>query len=471
MKDCAQAMLAWILIAISTAASAGAAPSGYERGLALLREGRLTEAVGHLETARTQSPGNAEVLYSLAACYFGLDRTADALKISSELSDRHARDPAVLLAVGSLLLKHQLPARAEELFTQADNLNPGNPMVLAYLARAQLLNARDDASLDTLRRLISGLRRTANPDTQSALAHAFDTASELGRRQPASLPRALVSSELALLQNHYEQALQILEPHRAAGWPNADYCNLLALLYVRLDRVTDATAAAEQALKLAPNRQELVLNLAGIHQKARNNQAAIRVLQRAVAAGPATAEIHFALALSHFNSGNYAVAVASCDRAIALEPSFDRALLIKGRSYSRMSRPREAEEAFRSALRINDACDYCRYELATVLAGTGKLTEAESLLSVVVKRSPENAAAQYQFAKLLAGRGETKAGVAALETAVKADPNHDGAWYLLGRLYAKTGRQEKAAAAMATVKRLKNERRSAAEARVNSAPD
>jgi tetratricopeptide (TPR) repeat protein len=228
----------------------------------------------------------------------------------------------------------------------------------------------------------------------------------------------------------------------------------------------DATAFARQAAKLAPKRQDIVLNLAAVYQKARNNPEAIQTLRQALANGMTSTELWFALALSEFNMGAFAEAIAGCDRALALNPHFERALQLKGRSYARMSRPDDAVRAFRAALEANNACDYCRSELAAVLVTLGRNAEAESLLSGVAARFPGNAGVQYEFGKLLAARGENMRAVAALEAAVKADPKHDQAWYVLARLYSQTGERSKAAAAFNTVRRLQEERRSAAERRL-----
>jgi tetratricopeptide (TPR) repeat protein len=131
-----------------------------------------------------------------------------------------------------------------------------------------------------------------------------------------------------------------------------------------------------------------------------------------------------------------------------------------------MKQSEAAIGSFREALRINPACEYCRYELAEQLAATGETREAESLLRKVVGSVPGNAAAQYLLGKLLASRGEAKEAIAALEAAVASDPNNERAWYQLGKQYSEALEPVKAKSAFDEVRRIQDQRRSAAESRI-----
>ncbi len=450
----------------AAAAALCAGPAEYDNALALLKAGRAAEALTHLESARARQPDDPDILYTLAQTYFVLQRPSDAASSLSELAQRHNHDPAVLTAAASLLLAHSMPRPAAGILTKAERIDPNNPMLLSLLAKAQLGSGSADASDATLRTLLSSLKRTTAGETQSSMQNALETATALRVANPKSVSRALMAAEFAFLLNHFADAVRILDPLRPLALRDPDYFNLLGASYAGLGEFPKAIAAGNRALSIAPLRQDLILNLAGVYQKARDNQAAIRMLQNAVAKGAVSPEIYFALALSQFNFGSYSNAVGSCDRALKANPQFDRALLLKGRTFARMAHGQEAIAAFRVALRINAACDYCRYELAAQLADAGDAGEAETLLREVAKHSPQNAAAQYQLGKLLASRGEMQEATEALEAAVASDRNYESAWYQLAKLYSQTGETAKAAAAFATVKQIKEERRSAAEARM-----
>ena len=442
-----------------------AGPTEFEEGRALLKAGHSAKALAHLELARTRQPDDPDILYTLAQAYFVLERKTDAASILADLARRHSQDPAVLTAAASLLLAHSVTGQAVEILIQAERIDPNNPMLLSLLAKGQQGSGNAEAAAATLRKFLSILKRTSSTETQSSIQNAVDTATAIHAANPQSLPLGMLAADLAFLLNRFSDAVRILEPLRPSAARDPDYFNLLSVSYAGLGDFAKAAAAGNRALGIAPMRQDLILNLAGVYQKARDNQTAVRLLQTAVSKGAASPEIYFALALSQFNFGSYPDTVASCDRALAANPQFDRALLLKGRAYVRMAHREQAIGAFREALRINSACDYCRFELAEQLAGAEPV-EAESLLRQVVEHSPKNAAAQYQLGKLLASRGEIHDAILALEAAVTADRNNESAWYQLAKLYSQTGETAKGTAAFATVKRIKDQRRSAAEARM-----
>jgi predicted Zn-dependent protease len=443
------------LSALCLWAPALGASGEFDKALAILKEGRPAEALPLLEAARERQPGDPDVLYNLAGCYFSLNRSEDGMRTAEDLAKRNPRDPAVLLAAASLLLQHGSPGKAAQILSAADALAPGNPLVLNALASAQFKAGDTGASAASLERLLANLRSTLTPETRATVAKASETAGALHDGEPSSLHLAMLAAEFDLAAEHPKEAWETLRPLETAAEGNADYYKLLALADARLDRLTEAITAGREALRLTPTRQDLLLNLAGVYQMARDNQSAMRLLQDAIRAGATSPQIYFALALSQFNFDSYEEAVRSCDRALALDPKFDRAALLKGRSFKKLSKPREAIEWLGRALKLNPACEYCRYELASTLIGENRLAEAEPLLRQVVAATPNNASAQYELGKLLNGRGDTAGALIALQAAVASDPDQDKAWYLLSRIYLRKGDKAQAEHAMAAVKEIK----------------
>jgi len=463
------ALLPLLFALAALCVAAPGASEDYDKALAKLKEGRPAEALPLLEAARERQPSDPDVLYNLAGCYFSLNRSDEGVRMAEELARQNSRDPAVLLAAASLLTEHGSPAKAAEMLTAADALAPGNPLVLNSLASAQLKAGDMGGAATSLERLLSNLRRTLSPETRATLASASQTAATLQAADPTSVRLGMLAAEFDLTAERPAEALETLRPLAAAAVRDPDYYKLLALADTRLHRLPEAIAAGRSALQLAPTRQDLLVNLAGVYQMARDNEAAIRLLQDAVRRGEASPEIYFALALSQFNFGSYEDAVRSCDRALTIDPKFDRAALLKGRSYEKLSKRGEAIEWLGRALKLNPACEYCRYELASTLIAENRLPEAEPLLRQVVATTPSNVSAQYELGKLLDARGETADALAALHAAVAADPDQDKAWYLLGRIYARKGDKVQAEHAMAAVKEIKERRLHAARQHLDGA--
>ena len=446
-----------------------AGSSDYENAMARLKEGRPAEALPLLEAARAHQPGDPDILYNLAGCYFALNRPDEGARTAEELARRNSQDPAVLLASATLLAEHGSPAKAATILTNADTLAPGNPLVLNALAAAQFKAGDGAAAAASLERLLANLHSTLTPETRATLAKASQTASALHSGDPSSLRLGMLAAQFDLTADRPKEAWEILRPLEASAKSNPEYYKLLGLACLRLDRLPEAVRAGQHALQLAPNRQDLLLNLAGAFQKSRDNQAAIRLLQDAVRQGAASPEIYFALALSQFNFGSYEEAVRSCDRALSLDSKFDRAALLKGRALVKLSRRQEAIEWLGRAIEMNPACEYCRYELASTFIAENRLSEAEPLLRQVVAATPSNATAQFELGKLLNARGNTAGALTALEASVAANSDQDDAWYLIGRIYQRKGDRVKAEHALAAVKEIKDRRRRAAEQHLGSA--
>src|SRR5262249_12881806 len=151
----------------------------YNRAVSLLREGRAREALPLLEAAREGHPGDPDILYHLARCYFALGRSTDGASAAEDLARRNPRDPAVLLAAGSLLLEHGVPAKSADILSGADALAPGNPLVLNSLALARWKSGDISGATASLEQLLTSLRRTLTPETRAALASASETATAI----------------------------------------------------------------------------------------------------------------------------------------------------------------------------------------------------------------------------------------------------------------------------------------------------
>lgn len=451
-----RAVLCWSALGLAWGAT-----TDYEAGLARLREGRPAEALPLLESALRQEPQNADVLYNLAGCYFALNRTEDGVRIAGELARQNRKDPAVLLAAGTLM-SERAPGRAAEVLASADAIAPGNPLVLSALASAEYRGGDSNAAVATLERLLANLRTTSSAETRSTLASAAQTAHALSAGSP-SLRIGLLAAELDLLGDRPREALEVLTPLAGAGKGTPEYFKLLGLANARLNRLPEAILAHREAVRLAPQNEDLLLTLAADYQKSRDNAAAIRLLEGALGRGVVSPEIYFALALSEFNFAAFERAVAHCNRALALDPKFDRAALLAGRASVKLSRPKQAETWLRRSLEIDPVCEYCKYELASVLAGENRFAEAEPLLREVVARRPSNASAQFELGKLLEARGDTAGALAALKAAVAADAGRDDAWYRIARLQLRQGNRIEAEQSMATVKQIKERRRTAAQ--------
>ncbi len=166
--------------------------------------------------------------------------------------------------------EHGEPASAVKVLAAADSLAPGNPLVLSALASAYYRAGDSLAASLSLGTLRSNLRTILHPETKAVLANACLLAHALHKAGRASLRSGMLAAEFDLLANRPREALDTLSPleNEAEGEP--DFYKLLGLAQARLNHTPEAIRAHRQALRLAPGRQDLLLNLAAAYQASRD---------------------------------------------------------------------------------------------------------------------------------------------------------------------------------------------------------
>ena len=97
--------------------------ANYNLGVLLMAKGSPAEAIPHFERVR---PVNLATSFNLIHAYFQTKRTAEALRMATELSAQNKDDVQVHFSLGVLLAseKQYKPAQLE--LEKADALQPGN---------------------------------------------------------------------------------------------------------------------------------------------------------------------------------------------------------------------------------------------------------------------------------------------------------------------------------------------------------
>jgi tetratricopeptide (TPR) repeat protein len=198
--------------------------------------------------------------------------------------------------------------------------------------------------------------------------------------------------------------------------PMAGAYNTLGVLYAQADRVACAIAAFDSALKLDDRNWEAHYNLALALLRKGDREQAVRELQTAIRQKPDSVSSHFAL----------------------------------GSVFEGEKRLGNAEEQFRSALKIDPQFAPGAIKLSEVLIIEGKPQAAIACLEDAVKGAPPDQAEPVQAALGIAyaTNGEMEKGVATLNDLVAAQPDSADAHFSLGLVYAKPGQPKDEEAAV-----------------------
>lgn len=444
--------------------------ANHNLGLIYLQQSKPVEALTHFERARSLKPQDAGVLFNLARCYFDLGQDAKALQAVQEILSRTAKDDgATFYGVGALLLQHRQSAGAIESLERARHVSAGNPLVLASLLEAYANSNRDDDVWRVLREFVNVLKKVPGLAEQQkrSLTRVRQIASAQLARDRVSYENRYLLAEACYLEKEYTLCRDLLIELAAEGSKDPDYFNLLGMVRGGLNQLPEAAQSVIRGIRLAPQRADLIFNLAGLYQKAGDNSSAVKVLKEALNQGKVSPQIHFALGLSYFNMGNFSNAIESFQNSIKLDPNFQRAHFDLGRSFAKLGRITDALNAYRSSLIINSDFYPARYAMALLLLGRQETSEAIQQLNEVVRLQPQHADGHYQLGKIFFQQGQTKAAAAELEKAVACNPDHDGAHSTLARVYLRTGDRAKAEKLLADLDKRKRQRQEAFEKRVS----
>ncbi|MCC6877634.1 MAG: tetratricopeptide repeat protein, partial [Sandaracinaceae bacterium] len=159
--------------------------------------------------------------------------------------------------------------------------------------------------------------------------------------------------------------------------------------------------AKKSARKLSAREQ---LEAALEHQRAGRFDRAQQICEQLLARTPKLAPAHAILGALALSRGAPEAALASLDRAIALEHGHVGAHLNRGNALRALGRDAEAAQAYRTALALDGSSAFAHNNLANLLRDHGRLDEAIASYERALALDPGLYAAAANLASVLAGR-------------------------------------------------------------------
>ncbi len=196
-----------------------------------------------------------------------------------------------------------------------------------------------------------------------------------------------------------------------AGGAGAEADYLLGFTLLQLYRFDEAEAALGRAVDRRPGRHAWLHALAKALQEQNKNLAAIATLERAIALDP-DPDYRFARAMCLLNVGDLDAAEADLRRSLEQRPGHAEAL----------------------------------YNLGKLLVDRGEYAAGLEPLRACLERQPGHLEARFLLGIAASHTGDPEAARQAFETVIAAVPGHVGARYNLGRALIELGRQEEGVA-------------------------
>ncbi len=431
------------------------------------RTNRSGEAFSQYKKALSLRPDFLPARNNLGAYYVRQGRPELALTQFQSSLKIDPADVTALYNIGIIRAQEGRLTDALESVRRAYKYAPNDMLILVVLAKLQAQMHDEEGVIESAEKILDVLRNHAtSADSRQVVAETTQALAMVPDKGPNEQKRTFLLAEFQFLARDYSGSIaslnELRDDHR-----DIEYYNLLGMSQAGLGNFREARLALSKAISMDPHRADLLFNMGSVYQRARDNETAIKLFKRAIAAGDASPDTEFALALGYYNFGGYEDAIKTCLHIVKEHPGFDQGFLLLGRSYASISKTTEATAAIRKSLTINPECEQCYFHLSLVYLDAGKDAEAIMLLRKVLSMNPSNASAHFQLGKTLAKQKDNEGAVRELQRTIDLDPQQDLAYYQLGHIFLAMGDRPKGEGYLATARNLKEQRRAASEDQMN----
>ena len=187
---------------------------------------------------------------------------------------------------------------------------------------------------------------------------------------------------------------------------------LFALNYAKFNMPDSATSELKRAMALAPSNAELPYQLARLYFTQGKYPESIAASHQALAILPEYPEVFNNLGLAYEGSGDTARAIASFQRAIALNEKHGRRdewpLIDYGMFYLRQGAPETARPLLEQAWQFNPQSAKASYELGRTMRALNRDDEAERYFAKALELDPNYASACLALAPLVRRHGDLR---------------------------------------------------------------
>jgi tetratricopeptide (TPR) repeat protein len=351
----------------------------YNLGVLLMAKGSPVDAIAHFQRVR---PADLATNFNLIHSYFQSKRTAEALRMATELSAANKNDVQVHFSLGVMLASERQYKPAALELEKADALQPGTFEILYNLGQAHLRNGDNSQAELVLNRALK--LKPESPETLYLLAQAC-----------ANESRPLDALDL------------LLRAHKIAP-ENTDVIFLMAQVSMSQNYFEDAIPLLESGLKIAPQRADLIAALGESYFMSGKVDKAIEQFKKLLEVEGSARSYAF-LGLSYRNLGRFDEAKQYFQQGLKLDPHNSSCLFNLGFIAERQGDAAGAEGRFQEILRSNPDHSDALLELANLRIAAKKFPEAADLLRRYVRVSHNPATGYYKLAMVERSLHETAA--------------------------------------------------------------
>lgn len=389
-------VVACVVMALSSLSCNGVTPeakkAGHrERAIAYFEKGQYQEATIEYRNVAQLDPRDAEAHYRLAICYLKLGGLPNLYQAFNELTRTVELDKAnqdAHLKLGELYLLGHEPSKARELAESVLMSSPDHTDAL--ILRGQSLIAEKQYK-----------------DGIVDLKKAIDL-------NPQKLPTYLI----------------------------------LARVYTVLNDRVAAEATLNQALSVDPRSLDTLLAFGDFHDMTGQPGPAETRYKDALEIDPDKEMVYLKLASYYQRHTKPAEAETTLLQLAARKPQADAPQVYLGDYFTTIGQLDKALASYRRATEITPSSTTARDKLIAHYLDTGKSTEAESLVTAILKKDKKDILGRVFDARIKLGHSKPDEAIPILQGVLKDNPQFPGAHYFLGMAYRQKQQLPQARAAI-----------------------
>ncbi len=340
----------------------------YNLGLLLMATSSPVAAISHFQRVH---PPDIATRSNLIRAYLRAGRTAEGLKLATDLSAQNKENVQLHFTLGVLLASEKQYRAAQLELEQANALQPETLEILYNLGQAYLRTGEYAKAELILNRALK--LKPDSPETLYLLAQVYQE------------------------QNRSVDALDLLVAAHKLAPQNPDVIFLLARVSMTQNYFEDAIPLLKSGLQIAPKRADLRAALGESYFMSGKAEKAIEEFKTLIEVDPSARSYAF-MGLSYRHLGQFDEARKYFEAGLKQDPHNASCLFNMGYIEEHQGNHARAEELFQAALRSKPDLSEAMLELANLRIESKKFQEAAELLRRYVKVSREPAAGYYKLA-------------------------------------------------------------------------
>ena len=402
-------------------------------GLALTKFGRGDDGVGvaELEKAFSLDPKSSQTGLLLVMAHLKQKEFDKALAAIKTLEREQPDNPLVQNVKGGVYLARQDVANARASFEKAVALQPTYFPAVANLARLDMQAKNPEAARKRFETLLEKDKK--NMQAQLALAELARSRSQpeeaktwlerASNDHPDAIEPARMLVAHYLQEGDKQKALAYAKQAQNSNAGKSDFVELLAQTEYAAGDIAGALDSYGKLAVLLPDSAQVQFRIASLHMAMKKLSEATDALRNALRIDPDFADAQAGLANLEVQKGNYGEALAIAREIQKRNAKSPAGYALEGDVQMAQKNPVLAVKAYEQAWAISkDGPLAIRMYAALTQAGRGK--EADTLLAQWVQDHPSDMQVRGYFAEMNLLAGKNKEAIEHLQAILQANPKN-----------------------------------------------